>query len=143
MSVVAWDGKTVAADKIAVSAEMRTTTTKVFRLDDAILAWVGESGGGIALLDWYKNGSVQARWPAAQNTDNWTRLIVARASGVFFFEREPHAQKVEEPFMAWGSGRDYAMGAMAMGASAEEAVEVAIRFSTTCGNGIDSYEIPS
>ena len=155
MSVVAWDGKIIAADKLCVSADMRSTTTKIVRLPresqkqlaggpdlkEVVLAWVGEQGGGLALLDWYKSGCNPADWPAAQRTADWTRLLVADKDGVVFYEREPRAQKVEEPFMAWGSGRDFAMGAMAMGADARQAVEVASRFSTNCGGGVDWYDL--
>lgn len=145
MSIVAWDGKSIAADKMTVSCDMRSTTTKLVIVDGQngglFLAWVGESGGGLALLDWYQKGRNPDQWPAAQRTADWTRLIVADKNGVVFYEREPFAQSVEEPFMAWGSGRDFAMGAMAMGASAKEAVEVASRFSTTCGNGVDWYDL--
>jgi ATP-dependent protease HslVU (ClpYQ) peptidase subunit len=50
-------------------------------------------------------------------------------------------QVVEDPFMAWGSGRDFALGAMAMGATAREAVAVACRFNVYCGNGIDAFDL--
>ena len=142
MSIVAWDGKIMAADKICTSADMRVTTTKIVKLDDGtVLAWVGEQGGGFALTEWYKNGKKRCDWPSVQGTENWTRLIVADETGVSFYEREPFPQKVEEHFMAWGSGRDFAMGAMAMGASAKEAVEIASRFSISCGNGVDCFEV--
>lgn len=39
-------------------------------------------------------------------------------------------------FFAWGSGGEYAMGAMAMGASAEQAVVAAIRFDTSSGGDL-------
>lgn len=87
MTVVAWDGKSLAVDKQATCADMRMTTTKACRL---------QQGDVVALV----------------------------------FDR----------FMAWGSGRDFAMGAMEMGASAYRAVEVAIRHSTGCGYGIDLFD---
>lgn len=43
--------------------------------------------------------------------------------------------------MAWGSGRDYAMGAMARGANAKEAAEIAMRFDNGCGMGIDVVSV--
>jgi len=44
-------------------------------------------------------------------------------------------------FMAWGSGRDYAMGAMEMGADARRAVEVTNVHSTDCGFGVEAYDL--
>ena len=40
-------------------------------------------------------------------------------------------------FYAIGSGCEFATGAMEMGATAEEAVQVAIKHSTSCGGPIN------
>ena len=141
MSIVAWDGKSIAADKMSISDGMCTTVTKIVRLDDGrVAAWVGETSIGLALLEWIKTGNPD-KWPVTQRTENWACLIVANWDGVIFYEREPFAQEVHEPFMAWGSGRDFAIGAMAMGANAKQAVEIANTFSTTCGNGIRCFNL--
>ena len=141
MSVVAWDGKIIAADRMIVSADMRSEGVKLIKLDRVFLAWVGEQGGGLALFDWYTNGCHKSEWPEMQKTNDWTRLIVVDGSGVRFYEREPYAQSVTSPFMAWGSGRDFAMGVMATGADAIKAVEITNKLSTTCGMGVDFYEV--
>ena len=44
-------------------------------------------------------------------------------------------------FVARGSGRDFALAAMAMGASAYEAVEIAARFDASTGDGIDEISL--
>lgn len=141
MSIVAWDGKSIAADKMTVSSGMRKTETKILRVEEKVIAWVGETSVGLALLDWIKKGSDPDKWPAVQRTENWTCLIVANWEGVVFYEREPFAQKVNEPFTAWGAGRDFAIGAMAMGAKAKQAVEIANAFSTSCGNGVRCFNL--
>jgi hypothetical protein len=46
-------------------------------------------------------------------------------------------------FEAIGSASEIALGAMAMGASATEAVEVACKFSTDCGGEIHSVRLDS
>ena len=141
MSIVAWDGKILAADKLVVSGELRSSGTKIVRLETGeILAWTGECGGGMALVHWFKHGRLKEDWPEMQKTPDWTRLIVADESIAYFYEREPFPQIVADPFMAWGNGRDYAIGAMAMGADAKQAVEVANRFCISCGGGVDFFE---
>lgn len=42
MSIVAWDGKSIAADEMTVSSGMRKTDTKIFRVEEKVVAWVGE-----------------------------------------------------------------------------------------------------
>ena len=143
MSVIVWGGRRIAADKQAISSDMRAQTTKIQRLKSGeVAAWTGEQSYGLALVRWYEEGANREKWPAFQrDKESWTRLIIASARGVVFFELEPEAQIVEEPFMAWGSGRDFAMGALAKGATVEEAVAIASRFCITCGLGVDVMEL--
>jgi ATP-dependent protease HslVU (ClpYQ) peptidase subunit len=46
-----------------------------------------------------------------------------------------------DTFVAIGSGRAYAIGAMARGATAEQAVKVAIKYTTTCGGKIQKVKL--
>lgn len=54
-------------------------------------------------------------------------------------ENPPHYTR--QPY-AVGSGDEFAMGALAMGASATEAAKVAAKLSTTCGGKIVAMEVP-
>lgn len=140
MSVVAWDGKSIAADKQGTLAGMRFTATKLKRLKGgAVVAGTADFGAFGMMVRWFEQGADAASYPKCQeDKEDWARLIVAWPHGlVEVYERQPVAYKVEDPFMAWGSGRDYAMGAMARGATAREAVEIAMRFDHHCGMGID------
>lgn len=138
MTVIAWDGKTLAADRMSTCADMPRITRKLRRLGNGeVAAITGDEDMGCRLIRWYEDGADPAKWPESQRGDNWSRLIVLSADGLKFYEREPHPMRCLDPFMAFGSGRDFAMGAMAMGASAEEAVNVACRFNIFCGCGID------
>lgn len=144
MTTIAWDGKTLAADKQASVAEMRAKVTKIRRLDSGdIVAFTGSYDYGMALAKLYEEGDLLTNWPAFQaDKDNWTRLIVVNKHGLRVYERLPVALWFEEPFIAFGSGRDYAMGAMARGATAREAVLVANQFCIDSGLGVDSFEAP-
>lgn len=146
MTVVAWDGKTLAADKRATCAGMLSTTTKLRRIDcggnATLLSWTGNQDAGQLMAEWYAAGADPTKWPAVQSDkESWSRLIGVDASGVWFYETQPTKMRVEDPFMAWGSGRDFAMAAMHLGRSAREAIEVACAFDTGCGNGVDTMEL--
>ena len=142
MTIIAWDGHTLAADKQATAGELRTRVTKIMRLKSGeILAMSGELAPGLTVAEWYKNGADPKEWPEFQRTEAWSRLIVASSSGAFFYEQFPVKIHVEEPFAAWGSGRDFALGAMERGATAIEAVEVASKFCCQCGLGVDFFDI--
>ena len=142
MTCIAWDGRTLAADKQGTQCDMRITVTKITRLTSgALVAWTGTIEQGIELARWYEDGADPGKWPSYQATDEWARLIVVEKGKAYTYEKRPIPQLVEDPFQAWGSGRDFAMGAMGMGADARKAVEVASIFSTTCGGGVDSFEV--
>lgn len=144
MSVIAWDGKSLAADRQCTTADLRALVSKIRRLSDGtVLAWTGKHEMGLALARWYEEGADRAKWPKFQeDKEDWCRLIVATNSGrVIFYEQLPEPQEVLDTFMAWGSGRDFAIGAMGMGADARTAVEIASRFSVGCGYGVDVFEL--
>ena len=147
MSVVAWDGKTIAADRRAVCAGAHFTTTKIRRIHrpdriPEVLAWTGDQDSGEMMAQWYESGANPAAFPECQkDKDAWARLIVADANGCKFYERQPVAVRVEDKFCAWGSGRDFALAALHLGFGAVTAVQVAIEISTDCGNGVDSYDL--
>lgn len=139
MSVVAWDGKTLAADCQGMIGDMRVRTTKIFqRKSGAVMATVGDMAAGLELIQWFDQGHPYQAFP--RDKEHEAVLIVAEGGRVRKCSGVPIWIDVCEPFMAWGSGKEFAMGAMAMGASAREAVEVACRFCVSCGIGVESFE---
>ena len=143
MTVIAWDGKTLAADRQMTWADMRSTVNKLRQLPNGeVLAVTGDSARAVAVLRWYEEGADPEKWPKCQTETDYARLIVARHGGrLVYFDWLPMEQQIIDPFMAFGAGRDFAMGALAMGADAKKAVGIACRFSVGCGLGIDSFEI--
>lgn len=142
MSVVCWDGKTLAADRQATDQGIRVPTAKILRLPTGeVVAWVGGCENGMSVCQWYSEGANPKHWPKCQEGDNFARFIVMRNGKLWEYEQLPIAQPVMSHPAAWGSGRDLSLGAMAMGADAVKAVEVAAQYSTSVGMGVDSYHI--
>lgn len=139
MTVIAWDGKTICADKQATCGNTKSTTTKLRRIATGeVLAWTGDQDSGEMLAKWYADGADPKWWPDFQkDKDDWCRLVVADANGVRYFERRPIATAVEDRFRAFGSGADLALAAMHCGRTAREAVEVACIYDAGCGQGVD------
>jgi len=139
MSVIAWDGKTLAADKRACLGSLYRTTTKIFDLGDAFAAYAGNADAGEEVLAWFKDGRNPDKFPPSQrDRDEYAGLMIVWANGeIWKFERTPHPIKFPPQHFAIGSGRDFALAAMHLGKSASEAVEVACALDNGCGNGID------
>jgi hypothetical protein len=141
MTVIAWDGKTLAADKRATTEDGAiAVTTKLYRIGDALAAHTGESSVGRDLLEWFRAGAVLADFPTRAREDKAT-LIVIRQGEIMAYVTGPHPTRYEMLRMAWGCGRDFAMGAMQCGKTASEAVAIACELNAFCGNGIDTLEL--
>jgi hypothetical protein len=150
MTIIAWDGAVLAADKMAVdSCGMQRTTTKIELCERPIIetqstvlityALIGATGSQVvseAMKAWFKNGQILNDFPAGARDDKATLIAITHDS-VRFWSTEAYPCFITEKFMAWGTGRDFALAAMYLGKSAVEAVEIACHFQTDCGNGID------
>lgn len=143
MTVIAWDGKTLAADKRACIGSMIRTTTKIFRVGDCLVGYSGEACFGEQMVAWFKAGAKVDDFPAAQrDKDDWCGLLVIHPDGkIAKYERTPYPLCFEDGQFAFGSGRDYALAAMYCGKTAAEAVEVTCALDNGCGNGVDTLEL--
>lgn len=138
MTIVAWDGKTLAADKRAENAGLSRTVTKIFRIDNLLVGVAWNLCAGLEMIEWVKNGRKPSDFPEIQRDKNErSNFLVIENGKLLVYETSPQPIIFEDEFFAFGSGRDYALAAMACGKSAKEAVEIACMFDTGCGNGID------
>lgn len=140
MTTIAWDGKFLAVDRQNTSDSTRRVGTKARPAlvnpgdPPKIFAWAGCGSYGKYLCEWYEEGANLENWPKFQNEgDDHAALIVATARQVEVFTAgvagHPDVMLAEEnPFYAWGSGYRLAIGAMAAGKDAREAVQIASRF---------------
>ena len=143
MTCVAFDGKTVAADKRLAIHGVNHVVTKIFKLKDCIVAFAGNIADGMAMLNWIKHGRIPENFPfTEQSRDDWSRtLVFSKAEGIQVYEYNRYPYKIETRQCAIGHGCDFALASMFLGHTAVEAVEVACHFDSTCGNGIDAIDI--
>lgn len=144
MTVIAWDGHTLAADKKAVNGSYSHRVTKIRRLRDGrLFAGGGSSDFILAMAEWLDEGANREDFPKSQaDKDDWQPcVVITRDRRVLRYERSHVPFEIEEPFCALGSGRDYALAAMHLGKTAAEAVAVACRFDSACGMGLDTLTL--
>lgn len=142
MTTIAWDGKTLAADRQGDAGGLKFAVCKLRTMADGSLIGVaGPLSNGLELIKWIEEGEAPDKLPAFQRTDDWAGLLRIMLDGrILRYERGPIPFEVLEPFYSIGSGRDFAMAAMAMGKSAAEAVELAARFDSGTGLGVDCVQ---
>ncbi len=144
MSTVAWDGKTLAADRQATNQGTMRPATKIRKLESGeVMAITGNYGAGLIMMKWYEDGADLAKYPAFQaDKEEWCRLIVARPDGtVLEYERQPIGMVFPDTRKAWGSGMDFALGALCHGANAIEAILIASGLDESTGIGVDSFQV--
>ena len=141
MTVIAWDGRTLAADKRSTGGGgIARVVTKIMRHGHQLLGITGSWDTGAEMRQWFMDGAKPEGFPAKARDDLAT-LIVIDASGIRSYSSGPHAMWIEQAKCAWGSGRDFAEACMWLGHDARRGVEAACHFQTDCGNGIDVLEL--
>lgn len=144
MTVIAWDGKTLAADKRTNFGGLHATTTKVHRLPDGrLVGCAGNTAQISEMVHWLGAGADSEKMPAIQRDakECVSALVIEPGGRVLQYENTPHPIVIENPAWAIGSGRDFAMAAMWLGQDARHAVIVACQLDCTCGNGVDELAL--
>lgn len=150
MTIIIWDhrAKTLTADKQSTQSDMTRVVTKVRRIHGYLCAAAGDWDLAQEMFEWFGQGAEPAQAPPCmRNKDDWVAfLAITPDCRVLKYERSPHPMDFTEAAMrdgwyVFGSGRDYAVGALAAGLSAQEAVRIASQFSIACGMGHDTLEL--
>lgn len=145
MTVIAWDGKALAADRQATANGVLHTITKIRKITKGkkkgwLIANAGSAATGGLLMDWFESGAVPSQFPYEYQTKDGfaaTLIAISPEGLIHKYEHLPLPIVFEDDFYADGSGKEMAMGAMAMGADAETACQVVCSMETECGVGID------
>lgn len=138
MTTICWDGKVLAADRMATYGDFKHPVTKIWRLPDgSLVGGAGEYSFILAMVEWL--GGRASEFPASQrDKDDWQPILHITTSGkVHIYERTPFPLRSHATQFAVGSGKQYALAAMHMGAGAVEAVEVAAHFDPNTGLGVE------
>jgi hypothetical protein len=139
MTTIAWDGRTLAGDRRGNAAGMAYEVCKLRRTADGrLLGFSGDIGVGMLMLEWLDRGGAR---PPQQDTDRWATVLEITPDGACWCHGRDARWRIEQPFFAIGSGRDFALAAMALGRTAPEAVDLAARFDTGTGNGVDALAL--
>lgn len=142
MTVIAYDGRTVAADKLSTIYGLKQTCTKLQRHGRKVLATAGSAAHAMEMMLWFKSGADPSRCPTNRDEKTNAHLYVfERGKHVLCYEGAAIPHVLEDSWFAAGSGRDYAAAVLALGYTAEKAVQIASQLSTECGMGVDVIDL--
>lgn len=145
MTVIAWDGKTLAGDRMCADTWTTRAVTKIRRArgGDALVGAAGDADRCRALLAWFDRMDAAAPEPPfpshlqTAGAADATLLVVWRDGAVHLYQREPHPIELQPGLHAIGSGAEAALAAMYCGKTSAEAVDVAAIFCRGVGLGVD------
>lgn len=140
MTTIAWDGRSLAGDTQSSVCGNRVKAQKIWRLnDDLLFGGSGEFQIVLAVKDWLNGGAEKPKLPSDAE---FSGLLIRRGRA---FRLWSYLVEVEilEPYAACGTGQDFALAAMFLGKSAEEAVWVACQFDVNTGGDVEvlDYEV--
>lgn len=145
MTVIVWDGVTLATDCAATDGAAQWESTKAWETYDesgkVIMSGAGPLQSIIQMREWYKAGALHNEFPSIQLTPQFCHFVTVNNLGLSRYEQGPTPIEHGRNLCAFGEGKDFAYGAMAMGATAKEAVEIANNYSVHCGLGVKEYKI--
>jgi ATP-dependent protease HslVU (ClpYQ) peptidase subunit len=141
MTTIAWDGRTLAADRRAHGSGFMYAVTKIRRTPDGRLIGVaGNVSAVMAMLDWLEGGA-EGEPPLPLTSDAWSDMIEIDAGGAAYLWGDHGRYRIHDKIAAIGSGMPYALGAMACGRCARSAILVAARFDPGTGTPIDTLSL--
>lgn len=142
MTVIVFDGRTLAADKLACYGNTCNAVTKIARHGNLLMGGAGEFAFVQAMFEWVRSGRAVESFPKSQSDkDDWQPLLVIEADGSpSLYERTPYPVRYEQKVAAIGSGKEFARAALWCGKSAREAVECANALCSDCGLGVDTLD---
>ena len=142
MTTIAWDGQTLAADRMACIGNSKSVCIKKIHelKGGGYAAASGHAGAGALMFRWLDQGAAVDDYPLT-DPELCTVIVITEDGQVLQYDG-PLPVKLDAPFYAIGSGRDFALAALHLGKSAKEAVEVASELDQSTGNGIDVVMLP-
>jgi 20S proteasome alpha/beta subunit len=135
MTTICTDGETIAADMLVTEGILRHGTfSKLARANDgSVIGVTGSPFDLSSFVEWY-NGDREKPWSDADTSE----FLVLSPCGVIRCFNYLGRSYIATAPQAIGSGAAVAYGALAMGASPKQAVEVASKYDTGTGGGVES-----
>lgn len=135
MTVIAWDGKTLAADRLAVFGGMCHEASKIFEHKGVLYGVAGHLNQAILFKEWIISGQCPDHLPGPNGVLNDLHVFEVYKGKAFGRDCDHITARVPligADCWAIGSGRELAMGAMLAGKDAQSAVRLACAQDTYC-----------
>jgi len=132
LTVIAYRDGILAADSLLTFGGTRGGyARKIMRHGSLLIGFCGKSTNFEAFRNWVAAGMV-----GTFKSDDGNVFIIPPAGPAIVWGTGETPWRETAPYWALGDGDEIALGAMAAGASAPEAVRIAIEHKTSCGGEV-------
>jgi len=144
MTTIAFDGALLVADTLCcwVNIKEQRVVTKIQFSKGRYFAVAGTDGLMQYLIDWFEKGADVGKLPATPH--GWTLAVVERRGGEWvstqYDNGQPHGCAMPAKW-AIGTGKEFALGAMHVGASALDAVSAARDLDVHTGGPLQWFSV--
>ncbi|SCW95543.1 hypothetical protein [Ancylobacter rudongensis] len=143
MSTIAYRAGVMAADTRAYSGSKVPigNKVKIWRIEGGALIGVATAkpGQGEMFVQWVRDGADPHNAPTSA-PDFEALLVRPNGEALFFYDSFLPSGPLIAPYFAIGSGSQYALGALAVGAGAEAAVAAAVELDQFTGGLVTRLE---
>ena len=140
MTTIAWDGKSIVADKQATSGHLKVKTTKLVKLKNGWIAGFAGSLSEARVVEvWLNQGADRETKPTVENLS--VMMVSPDGREVYEMEEQLELFQIEGKFHAIGSGERYAIMAMHLGKTAREAVKLTSKYDPYTGLGVTEFKL--
>ena len=133
MTIIVWRDGIIAADSQTTNGVLAGKTKKLFKLKNAAIGFAGLLTDGLKLIEFLKSDEDK---PPELSEDFESLMMDLRTGKCAYYDRTLIAVKIMDKFEAIGTGSELAIGAMEHGATAIEAVRVAIKRDINSGGRV-------
>lgn len=142
MTVIAWDGQQLAADRESGDNYVKClAAAKIQRLRNHLVGCSGPAAMAREMMAWFQRGAKAEDFPPSLRAEkSLTMLAITPQGRILIYQDTPYPIEYLGPRHAIGAGREAALAVMLAGHDARRAVEIASMVCAGCGNGIDTLE---
>lgn len=138
MSVVVYrDGVMAADSRINIGEVHHVGMDKIARgLDNELIGVVGTISSCQKFIDWYLMSDTDEEYVEPPDVEDMDALVVIDHDKVYGYFDNCVPIRLHGEYFAVGSGAEVALGALAVGATARQAVEAAVKHVSNCGEPV-------
>jgi len=128
VTVIAANKDMLCGDSQASRGDLSSKVVKVFEVNGDFIGIAGDFQNFAPFIEWYAH---KGEKPVI--TDNFVALILTPSGKMIEYSESLYPMPIMEKYHSIGNGSEFATGAMAAGATPEEAVTMACKRIHGCG----------